>query len=90
MKNELKTATVRARIEPKIKERAELVLSKLGLTSSEAISVFYHKIVSEQGIPFSMHLLNKESETTISRAKKDIKNVSFKKKKKWKNSVRSN
>lgn len=64
-KIQTKTTTVRARIEPDIKKRAEQVLKTLGLTSSEAINVFYHKIVTEQGIPFSLQIPNPESRKAI-------------------------
>ena len=35
-----KTETVRARVEPELKRDAEAVLRKIGLTSSEAITLF--------------------------------------------------
>ncbi len=35
-----KTETVRARIEPELKRDAEAVLSELGLSTSEAITLF--------------------------------------------------
>ncbi len=70
MKTNLKTATVRARIEPKVKSQAERVLRTLGISSSEAINVFYRKIVAEQGIPFSLHVPNVESVRAIKSARK--------------------
>lgn len=74
MTTQTKTAVVRARIEPHVKESAERVLGKLGLTSSEAISVFYHKIIAEQGIPFSLALPNRETREVIQATRKK-KNV---------------
>ncbi len=53
-----KTATVRARIEPSIKKKAEAVLRKIGLTPSEAINVFYHRIIADKALPFFMHSPN--------------------------------
>ena len=53
-----KTATVRARMEPSIKKRAEAVLRKIGLTPSEAVGVFYHRIAIENAVPFSLHVPN--------------------------------
>jgi len=78
-KTQTKTTTVRARIEPDIKRRAEKVLKTIGLTSSEAINVFYHKIAAEQGIPFSLHIPNRESQAAIEevRATKKVKNLSL-------------
>ena len=60
-----KTALVRARIEPSIKKRAELVLSQIGISPSEAINVFYRRIVSDKGIPFSLNVPNAETRKAI-------------------------
>ena len=74
-----KTAFVRARIEPSIKKKAETVLSKIGISSSEAINVFYRRIVSDKGIPFSLNIPNAETRKAIAnvRAKKNLRTVSF-------------
>lgn len=60
-----KTALVRARIQPSIKKKAEMVLSKIGISPSEAINVFYRRIVSDKGIPFSLHVPNAKTRTAI-------------------------
>lgn len=77
MKTKEKTASVRARIEPTIKIRAEKVLHTLGISSSEAINVFYRKIIAEQGIPFSLHIPNKETRATIAAARRGKQIESF-------------
>ena len=46
-----KSETVRARVEPKLKRGAEAVLKKLGLTSSEAITLFYAQVKLTKGLP---------------------------------------
>lgn len=53
-----KTALVRARMEPSIKKKAEMVLSQIGISPSEAINVFYRRIASDKGIPFSLDVPN--------------------------------
>lgn len=60
-----KTSFVRARMEPSIKKKAETVLSQLGMSPSEAINVFYRRIVSDKGIPFSLHVPNAETRKAI-------------------------
>lgn len=60
-----KTAFVRARIEPSVKKKAEMVLSKIGMSSSEAINVFYRRIASDKGIPFSLNVPNAETRKAI-------------------------
>lgn len=53
-----KTATVRARVEPDLKTKAEKVLLKLGLNTSAAITLYYEQIVKRRGIPFEVVLPN--------------------------------
>ncbi len=49
-----KTATVRARIKPDLKERAEHVLRELGLNPTQAITLFYRQVELHQGLPFDV------------------------------------
>ena len=60
-----KTASVRARMEPSIKKRAEMVLSRIGISPSEAINVFYRRIAIDKGIPFSLDIPNAETRAAI-------------------------
>jgi DNA-damage-inducible protein J len=55
----MKTATVRARIEPKLKHDAESVLTQLGLSFSEAIELFLTQVKLTNGIPFDIKIPNK-------------------------------
>ena len=47
-----KTANVSVRVEPRIKEEAESVLDRLGISSSTVINMLYRQIIMLQGIPF--------------------------------------
>ena len=47
-----KTAMIRARTEPAVKKRAERVLRALGITPTAAITMFYHQIIRQGGLPF--------------------------------------
>jgi len=49
-----KTAMVRARIEPNLKKQAETLLTKLGLSSSQAITMFYRQVTLRKGLPFDV------------------------------------
>jgi len=51
-----KTVSINARIDPELKEQAELILDKLGLTSSGVISMLYKQIVLNRGLPFDLKL----------------------------------
>jgi len=55
-----KTSTLHVRMEPSIKKKAEKVLKDLGLTSSEAINMFYTQICIQSAIPFEIKNNKKE------------------------------
>ena len=69
-----KTDTIRARVEPKLKREAEAVLKKIGLTSSEAITLFLTQVKLTQGLPFPLRLPNKETKRAIkdARARRNV------------------
>lgn len=51
-----KTASVYARIDPKLKKEAESILSALGIPTSNAIDIFFKQIVLNRGLPFQVKL----------------------------------
>ena len=57
-----KTATVRARIEPLLKEDVEKLFKKMGLTTTEAINLFYRQVKLRNGLPFSVVIPSKTTE----------------------------
>ncbi|WP_346355274.1 type II toxin-antitoxin system RelB/DinJ family antitoxin [Azotosporobacter soli] len=59
----MKTAYVRARIEPKLKESVESLFAQLGMSSSEAISLFYRQCELNRGLPFPVRLPEPNKET---------------------------
>jgi len=61
-----KTETVRARVEHDLKRDAEAVLSELGLSTSEAVTLFLRQIVLRRGLPFSVRIPNRETREAIS------------------------
>ena len=54
-----KAATINTRIEPKLKTQAEAILHKVGLTSAEAVRLFYMQICLQKGLPFTVQIPNK-------------------------------
>ena len=50
------TSAVYARIDTQLKENAEGILSRLGITPSGAIQMLYSQIVLTRGLPFDLHL----------------------------------
>jgi DNA-damage-inducible protein J len=53
-----KTATITVRLDPKVKKNAEAVLKTLGLTTSQAVSLFFTQVSLNKGIPFDVHIPN--------------------------------
>jgi DNA-damage-inducible protein J len=53
-----KTEMIRARIEPNLKQDVESIFKKLGLTTTEAISLFYHQVKLWKGLPFEVRIPN--------------------------------
>lgn len=50
------TSAVYARINTELKEKAELILSQLGISPSSAIQMLYSQIILNNGIPFELRL----------------------------------
>ena len=61
----MKTATVRARIEPELKHDVETVLTLLGLSVSEAIEMFLRQVKLRNGIPFEIRIPNEITTQTF-------------------------
>ena len=57
-----RTATVRARLEPDLKADVEKLLHQLGISTTEAITMFYSQIRLRHGLPFPVEVPN---ETTL-------------------------
>ena len=57
-----KTATIRARVEPDLKSNAEHVFNRLGLTTTQAITLFFKQVEMRNSLPFELTIPN---ETTL-------------------------
>lgn len=63
--SKIKSATVNVRISEDVKNTAENILNKLGLSRATAIDLFYRQIIINNGLPFevkipSLNQLSKE------------------------------
>jgi len=56
-----KTEMIRARVEPDLKQDAEDVFSTLGLSPTEAITLFYKQVTLQNGLPFEVRIPNAET-----------------------------
>jgi len=61
---------VRARMEPELKAKAEKYFNLLGLSTTQAITLFFKQVEIHQGLPFEVNIPNAE---TIA-AMKEIEN----------------
>lgn len=57
-----KISTIRARIEPGLKADVEELFKKMGLSTTEAINLFYRQVKLRNGLPFSVVIPNKTTE----------------------------
>jgi len=63
-----KTAVITARIEPELKESAEQVFTQLGLTTSQAITLFLRQVELQQGLPFTLKVPNATTQAALQEA----------------------
>ena len=63
-----KTETIRARVEPGLKQQAEAVLGELGLSTTEAITLFYRQVTMHRGLPFEVKIPNAETAEALRQA----------------------
>ena len=64
-----KTAKISARIEPELKHQGEAIFSTIGLSTSDAITLFFRQVVMYKGLPFEVKIPN---ETTIKALNEDL------------------
>jgi DNA-damage-inducible protein J len=60
-----KTTMITARVDPKLKRETEKVLKDLGLTTSQAITLFFNQISLRKGLPFAIAMPNSETAQAI-------------------------
>lgn len=65
-----KAAFIRARVEPKLKSVAEDVLSQLGITPTQAITMLYSRIALAQEWPLELKIPNAKTARAIKEARK--------------------
>lgn len=60
-----KSVSIHARIKPELKNSVEGVLDKLGITTSDAIKIFFNQIVLTNGLPFEIKIPNLETQQAL-------------------------
>lgn len=84
-----KSQTIRARVEPALKRDAEAVLKKIGLTSSEAITLFLTQVRLNKGLPFAVRIPNKQTRQAIKDAREGKNVEEFESVADWKKKMRA-
>ena len=64
-----KTAVISARMDPELKQSAEEVFRELGLSATQAITLFYKQVELERGLPFAVRVPNEETARALEHAR---------------------
>ena len=67
----MKTSIINARVKPELKGDVEQILSKLGISTTQAITMFFEQIRITRGIPFSLQLPNDETKQAMLEAREN-------------------
>ncbi len=72
-----KTAVISARIDSELKHNAEEVFKELGLTTTQAITLFYKQVELARGLPFMVRVPNDVTVEALEQARTRQGLVSF-------------
>ena len=84
-----KSKMIRARVEPILKDEAEAVLGKLGMTPTEAITLFYKQVTLYRGLPFPVRIPNAATRKALQEARSRKNIESFDSAAAWAKEMRS-
>ena len=51
---------IHARMEPELKQAVECIFKALGMTTTEAVTLFYKQVKMRQGLPFAVEVPDEE------------------------------
>jgi DNA-damage-inducible protein J len=58
-----RAAMIHARMEPELKQDAESIFRALGMTTTEAVTLFYKQVKMRHGLPFTVEIPDEELDT---------------------------
>ncbi len=67
-----KTETIQACVDPDLKREAEEIFAELGLSATEALTLFYRQVILHQGLPFGMRVPNADTAKALREAKSGV------------------
>jgi len=65
-----KSAQIYTRMDPDLKKRALRILNELGISTADAIRIYFQQIVDSNGIPFKVSLPNAKTRHAMNEARK--------------------
>lgn len=68
-----KSALLQTRLEPELKAEAKSILDDLGISTSEAVTMFLRQVVLTKSIPFPLRVPNRETIAAIKELEADRK-----------------
>lgn len=72
-----KSAMIRARVDPALKTEVENVFEQLGLSATQAITLFYQQVKLNRGLPFEVRIPNAVTLRTLAETDAGENIVSF-------------
>jgi DNA-damage-inducible protein J len=60
-----KSAMIRARVDPVLKDEVEDLFEQLGLSATQAITLFYQQVKLNRGLPFDVRIPNEVTRQTF-------------------------
>jgi DNA-damage-inducible protein J len=63
-----RTSMLHVRVEDDIKEKATVALSAMGLSLSDGVRLFLHRVVADQAIPWEFKVPNAETRAAMAEA----------------------
>lgn len=75
----MKTAIINARVKPELKQEVDKILAQLGISTTQAITMFFEQIKLNHGIPFELKIPNQETIDAMqdARANRNLETVTI-------------
>ena len=65
-----KTAHMSLRLEPKLKQKVEVIFEGMGISSSVAVGMFFQQVALQRRLPFDVCVPNEETEKALEEAER--------------------
>jgi DNA-damage-inducible protein J len=56
-----KTTAITVRLDPQLKKDTQAILKELGLTTTQAVSLFFNQVSLNKGLPFAVEIPNEQT-----------------------------